>query len=49
MKDAEFLAEADKMKVEVTPMNGDEVNGMLKELYAMPKPAIEKAAKAMAP
>jgi tripartite-type tricarboxylate transporter receptor subunit TctC len=49
MKDAEFLAEADKMKVEVTPMNADEVNGLLKELYATPKAAIEKAAKAMAP
>lgn len=49
MKDAEFLAEADKMKVEVTPMNGDEVNAVLKELYATPKPALEKAAKAMAP
>ena len=49
MKDAEFLSEADKMKVEVTPMNGDEVNALLKELYATPKPAIEKAAKAMAP
>ena len=49
MKDPEFLAEADKMKVEVTPMNGDEVHALLKELYATPKPAIEKAAKAMAP
>jgi tripartite-type tricarboxylate transporter receptor subunit TctC len=49
MKDAEFLAEADKMKVEVTPMTGDEVNGLLKELYATPKAAVEKAAKAMAP
>jgi tripartite-type tricarboxylate transporter receptor subunit TctC len=49
MTDAEFLAEADKMKVEVTPMTGDEVNGLLKELYATPKPAVEKAAKAMAP
>jgi tripartite-type tricarboxylate transporter receptor subunit TctC len=49
MKDAEFLAEAEKMKVEVTPMTGDEVNGLLKELYATPKAAVEKAAKAMAP
>lgn len=49
MKDTEFLSEADKMKVEVTPMNGDEVNALLKELYATPKAAVEKAAKAMAP
>ena len=49
MTDPEFLAEAEKMKVEVTPMNGDEVNALLKELYTMPKGAIEKAAKAMAP
>jgi hypothetical protein len=49
MKDAEFLAEADKMKVEVTPMTGDEVNGLLKELYATPKAAVDKAARAMAP
>jgi tripartite-type tricarboxylate transporter receptor subunit TctC len=49
MKDPEFLAEADKMKVEISPMSGAEVNAMLAELYATPKGAIEKAAKAMAP
>ncbi len=49
MKDPEFIAEADKMMVEISPMSGMEVNAMLTELYATPKSAIEKAAKAMAP
>ena len=49
MTDPDFVAEADKMKVEISPMNGQEVNAMLTELYATPKAAVEKAAKAMAP
>lgn len=49
MKDPEFRAEADKMMVEISPMTGGEVHAMLSELYATPKSAVEKAAKAMAP
>jgi tripartite-type tricarboxylate transporter receptor subunit TctC len=49
MKDAEFRAEADKMMVEISPMSGLEVNAMLTELYATPRAAVDKAAKAMAP
>ncbi|MDB5544815.1 MAG: tripartite tricarboxylate transporter family receptor [Hyphomicrobiales bacterium] len=49
MKDPEFIAEADKMMVEISPMSGAEVNTMLTDLYATPKSAVEKAAKAMAP
>ncbi len=48
MVDEEFLAEADKMKVEISPMTGRDVNAMLSDLYATPKGAVEKAAKAMA-
>lgn len=49
MIDPEFLAEADKLKVEISPMSGPDVNAMLSELYATPKNAVQKAAKAMAP
>ena len=49
MIDPEFLAEADKLKVEISPMSGPDVNTMLSELYATPKNAVQKAAKAMAP
>jgi tripartite-type tricarboxylate transporter receptor subunit TctC len=49
MTDPDFLAEADKMKVEVSPMDGEAVHAMLTELYATPKAAVEKAARAMAP
>lgn len=49
MTDPDFVAEADKMKVEISPMKGKEVNAMLTDLYATPKGAVEKAAKAMAP
>jgi tripartite-type tricarboxylate transporter receptor subunit TctC len=49
MTDSEFRAEADKLMVEISPMTGVEVNAMLSELYATPKAAVTKAARAMAP
>ena len=43
MKDAKFVAEMEKNKLEVSPMSGKEVAAMLNEIYAMPKEVADKA------
>jgi tripartite-type tricarboxylate transporter receptor subunit TctC len=47
MADPEFIAEAERTNLDVSPMTGVEVQSMLAELYATPKAAVEKAARAM--
>jgi tripartite-type tricarboxylate transporter receptor subunit TctC len=46
MKDAEFLAEAAKLKLEVTPVNGDVVQKLVAEIYRTPAGILKKAAAA---
>jgi tripartite-type tricarboxylate transporter receptor subunit TctC len=46
-KDADFLAEAEKLNFEVNPVGADKLDALLAEAYAMPKDVIAKAAKAM--
>jgi len=48
MKDAEFLAEAQKLSMEVNPLGAKAVSDLITELYATPKDVVEKAAQAMA-
>jgi tripartite-type tricarboxylate transporter receptor subunit TctC len=48
MKDPEFLAEAKRLSIDVNPVSGKAIDGMLAELYATPKDVIEKAAQAIA-
>jgi tripartite-type tricarboxylate transporter receptor subunit TctC len=43
MKDAEFLAEAERLKLEVSPMYADEVVALLKRLYQTPPNIVERA------
>ena len=45
MKDPEFLAEAEKSQLEITPVAGDAVEQLVKELYQTPKPLADKAAE----
>lgn len=45
MKDKVFLAEAEKRLLEVDPLTGEEVEKLIKDGYATPKPLIEKAAE----
>jgi tripartite-type tricarboxylate transporter receptor subunit TctC len=47
MKDAEFLAEAKKLNLDVNPLAGKAIADLLTELYATPKPVLEKAAQAV--
>ena len=49
MKDPEFLAEAQKIKADVEPSTGEQVDALVKRLYATPKPVVERAKKYMAP
>jgi tripartite-type tricarboxylate transporter receptor subunit TctC len=46
MKDPEFLAEAQKLNMDVNSLNAESVNEILAELYATPKAVLEKAAQA---
>ncbi|MFZ3338019.1 MAG: hypothetical protein WA776_07205 [Xanthobacteraceae bacterium] len=43
MKDKDFLAEADKMQLEVNPVSGEEVQKLVAEVYATPPDIIAKA------
>jgi tripartite-type tricarboxylate transporter receptor subunit TctC len=46
MKDPEFLAEAKKLNLDVSPLDGKTITNLLIELYATPKSVLEKAAQA---
>jgi tripartite-type tricarboxylate transporter receptor subunit TctC len=48
MQDAEFLAEARKLDVDVNPLGAGKMQSLLAELYSTPKAVIEKAALAVA-
>jgi tripartite-type tricarboxylate transporter receptor subunit TctC len=45
MQDPEFLAEAEKSQLEITPVAGEEIEKLVKELYQTPKPLAAKAAE----
>jgi tripartite-type tricarboxylate transporter receptor subunit TctC len=43
MKDPQFLAEADKLRLEIDPIQGEPMTQMIKQAYTAPKSAVEKA------
>jgi tripartite-type tricarboxylate transporter receptor subunit TctC len=45
MKDSEFLAEADKQKLEVNPVGGAHINELLERVYATPKNVTDRVAE----
>lgn len=47
MKDKEFLAEAEKMKLEITPVPGEKVQDIVAEVHRTPPEVLKKAAEAM--
>jgi tripartite-type tricarboxylate transporter receptor subunit TctC len=47
MRDADFLAEAQKLNFEIHPVNAATIDGLLAEVYATPKDVIARAAKAI--
>jgi hypothetical protein len=44
MNDKDFLADTDKAKMEITPVAGDQLEKLVKEIYATPKSVAQKAA-----
>jgi hypothetical protein len=44
MQDPEFLAEAERAKLEITPVPGGRIDDVLKDLYGSPAPVVQKAA-----
>src|SRR5262245_49914018 len=48
MKDPEFLADAKKLNLDVNPLSAKTMDDLLAELYATPKPVLERAAQAIA-
>jgi tripartite-type tricarboxylate transporter receptor subunit TctC len=49
LKDPAFLDEANKLKLEVNPVSGADVDKLLSELYRTRKDIVEEARKAIAP
>jgi len=49
LKDAAFLEEATKLKLEVNPVSGAEIDRLIAELYRTPTDIVEEARKAIAP
>ena len=47
MKDAAFLAEAEKIKLEITPVDGAAVQRLVAEIYATPPEIVRRAAEAV--
>ena len=46
MKDPEFVAEAQKLNMDINPLNAKGVDDIVAELYATPKAVLDKAAQA---
>jgi tripartite-type tricarboxylate transporter receptor subunit TctC len=49
MRDPEFLAEAAKMQVDVSPSTGEDVQKLVARIYATPKPVIDRVKKFFVP
>ena len=45
LKDPEFLAEAEKLKLEITPVSGERVQEIVRDIYATPRAVVDKAAE----
>jgi hypothetical protein len=49
MKDTEFLAEAEKLAIEVAPMTGRDVDRLMKEIYETPADLVTEARRVISP
>jgi tripartite-type tricarboxylate transporter receptor subunit TctC len=49
MKDKEFLAEADKLKIEIDPLSGEQVAALIGQIYQTPPETVARVREAMAP
>jgi hypothetical protein len=46
MKDPEFLAEAEKLKIEIDPLSGEQVGDLVAQIYRTPAETVERVKKA---
>jgi len=49
MKDPEFVAEAERLQLEIEPLNASELEQLLAKAYATPKPIVQQAAELLEP
>jgi tripartite-type tricarboxylate transporter receptor subunit TctC len=49
MKDKDFLAEAEKLKIEIDPLTGEQVAAQIADIYKTPAETVERVRAAMAP
>ena len=49
MGDAQYLADADKMRIDISPLPGTKVQEIVQKLYAAPGEIIERARAAIRP
>ncbi len=49
VKDPQFLADAAKMKISITPLSGQQVQDLVAKLYATPRDFVERARAAVKP
>ena len=47
MKDPEFLAEAEKLKIEIDPLTGEQVGAMIEQIYKTPADTVARVRTAM--
>jgi hypothetical protein len=47
MKDPEFIAEADKLKIDIDPLTGVQVAELLQKIYKTPADTVERVRKSM--
>jgi tripartite-type tricarboxylate transporter receptor subunit TctC len=47
LEDKELLAEAGKMNLDIDAMSGDELQGVINQIYATPQPIVDRAIKAL--
>jgi tripartite-type tricarboxylate transporter receptor subunit TctC len=49
MRDKDFVAEADKLKIEIDPLTGEQVAGLIAYIYKTPAETVDRVRAAMAP
>jgi len=49
MQDGEFRAEAARMKADLAPTTGEDVQKLVARIYATPRPVVERVKKLLAP
>ncbi|HWP27440.1 MAG TPA: hypothetical protein VNL39_13970 [Xanthobacteraceae bacterium] len=49
MKDKQFLDEAEKLRIEIAPLSGEQVQELVRKIYATPKEIADRARKVIRP